>query len=228
MCLSALCEGWETLISLRLVASLEKKALLELVDGKPFSGRVSTQHFFTLNHFCFGLAALWLSRGLKIVKKPAFKALSQSGFLSLIEKLLLLFRLSVPCSHGSSCQKSVTRPRLFQRWVPFQRIELVALFLFFWRSALLRLYFQCLSNFSNTSNSSVAFSKGGCSVPWTGAMNLFSEPLPVFALLPGSCLCITVPSTCCFQDRGSRVGRCLWWWIFGLNPLPKQRSTSWA
>lgn len=90
MCLSALCEGWETLISVRLVASLEEKAQLESVDGKPFSGGVSTQHFLALNHFCFGLAALWLCRGLKMMKKLAFKALSQSGFLSLIEKLLMV------------------------------------------------------------------------------------------------------------------------------------------
>lgn len=67
----------------------------------------------------------------------------------------------------------------------------------YWRSsALLRLYFQWLSSFNNTSNSSVAFSKGECSVLWIGAMNFFSEPLQVFALLPGSCLYITAPSTC--------------------------------
>lgn len=67
-----------------------------------------------------------------------------------------------------------------------------------WRSsALLRLYFQWLSNFNKASNSSVAFSKGECSVLWIWAMNFFSEPLQVFALLPGSCLYITVPSPCC-------------------------------
>lgn len=167
-----------------------------------------------------------------MMKKLAFKALFQRIFFVTHRKNIDGSCSFFPCpavvalpvrrasqGWGSSKDKFLSREL---NWLLFSSS-------WYWRfSTLLRLSFQWLSNFNNTSSSSVAFSKGGCCVPWTGAMNLFSEPSQVFALLPGSCLCITVPSTCCFQDHGSRVGKCLWWWIFGLNPLPKQRSTSWV
>lgn len=94
MCLSALCRV-EKLWSVSDLLPLWRKRLCwSWLDGKLVSGRVSTQHFLALNHFCFGLAALWPSRGLKMMKKPALKLFSQSGVFSLIEKLLMAFILA--------------------------------------------------------------------------------------------------------------------------------------
>lgn len=82
------------MISLRLVASLEKKALLELVGWETCLWKSKYSAFFSSESFLLWISSFVAVQGFENDEKASIEALSQSGVFSLIEKLLMAFILA--------------------------------------------------------------------------------------------------------------------------------------